>query len=489
MFNKDKKGNNQKGKLSVSTLVVMNIVAVVSLRGLPAEAEYGLSSIFYYLFAAVFFLIPVALVAAELATGWPEKGGIFRWVGEAFGPKLGFIAMVVMWIETTVWFPATLTFGAVSIAFIEPNQLIAESISNNKFFILFIVLAMFWIATFISLRGLSSLTKVAKWSGIFGTIVPAAFLIVLGFAYYIAGNTPEIPLAFDDIIPNFSDFSNIVLAASIFLFYAGMEMNAIHVKEIDNPTQNYPKAIILAAIGTVTIFVLGTLAIAFVIPRSDISLTQSLLITYYDIFKWAGLEWMSSVVAIMLSFGVFAGIITWIAGPSAGLLEVAKAGYLPRWFQKVNKNNMPANILFMQALLVTALSSFLIILPSVQAAYQILNQLAVILYLTIYLLMFSSGIYLRYSQKDRPRPYAIPGGRKGMLIIAGMGFIGSLIAFIFSFIPPAQIAIGNAYTFVGSLVLLTLMFIFIPNYIFNHRKDSWQDPDSDFAPLSTQKGK
>lgn len=487
MFSHQKKTSSSKGKLTVSTLVVMNIVAVVSLRGLPAEAEYGLSAIFYYLFAAIFFLIPVALVAAELATGWPEKGGIFRWVGEAFGPKIGFIAMFVMWVETAVWFPATLTFGAVAIAFIEPDQLIAESISNNKFFILFIVLSMFWVATFISYRGLSSLTKVAKWSGIFGTIIPAAILIVLGFTYYLAGNMPQIPLSMGDIFPDFSNFNNVVLAASIFLFYAGMEMNAIHVKEIDNPTKNYPKAIILAALGTVIIFVLGTLAIAFIIPKSDISLTQSLLITYFDIFKWAGIEWMSSVVAIMLAFGVFAGIITWIAGPSAGLLEVAKAGYLPRWFQKTNKNNMPTHILLLQAVFVTILSSFLVILPSVQAAYQILNQLAVILYLIIYLLMFGSGIYLRFSQSSRPRPYSIPGGRVGMLIIAGMGFLGAFIAFLFSFIPPAQIAIGNSYTFVSALILLTLIFIFIPHFIFNHRKSTWLDPLSNFAPLSNQR--
>lgn len=56
---------------------MLNIVAVVSLRGLPAEAEYGLSSIFYYIFAAIVFLVPVSLVAAELATGWSEKGGFF----------------------------------------------------------------------------------------------------------------------------------------------------------------------------------------------------------------------------------------------------------------------------------------------------------------------------------------------------------------------------------------------------------------------------
>ena len=61
--------NNTKqiAKLGVFTLAIMNVTAVVSLRGLPAEAEYGLSSAFYYLFAALVFLIPTSLVAAELA--------------------------------------------------------------------------------------------------------------------------------------------------------------------------------------------------------------------------------------------------------------------------------------------------------------------------------------------------------------------------------------------------------------------------------------
>src|SRR5271154_1195083 len=93
------------GKLGVFTLAMMNFTAVVSLRGLPAEAEYGLGSIFYYVFAAVFFLIPVSLVAAELATGWPQKGGVFRWVGEAFGPRWGFVAIFLQWAESTIWFP------------------------------------------------------------------------------------------------------------------------------------------------------------------------------------------------------------------------------------------------------------------------------------------------------------------------------------------------------------------------------------------------
>ena len=48
---------NKTVKLGVFTLAIMNVTAVVSLRGLPAEAVYGLSSAFYYLFAAIVFLI------------------------------------------------------------------------------------------------------------------------------------------------------------------------------------------------------------------------------------------------------------------------------------------------------------------------------------------------------------------------------------------------------------------------------------------------
>lgn len=473
-------------KLGIGTVAIMNIVAVVSLRGLPAEAEYGLSSIFYYLFAAVFFLVPVSLVAAELATGWSEKGGIFRWVGEAFGPKLAFLAMFMLWIEVTVWFPTALTFGAVSLAFIGPDQRWDEALSANKYFILGIVLGIYWLATFIAFRGVATFAKVSKWGGIIGTIVPAIIIIVLGFSYLFGGNTPQIKLSMDEVIPDFTNFDNVVLAASIFLFYAGMEMNAIHVSEVENPKRNYPIAIMLSAIGTVLIFVLGTLAIAFVIPQADINLTQSLLVAYDDMFKWAGLEWLGPVIAVALAVGVLAGVVTWVAGPSSGLLVVAKAGYLPRWWQHTNKNGMATHVLLVQAVLVSLLSVLFVVLPSVQAVYQILSQLTVILYLIMYLLMFAAAIYLRYSQPTRARPYRIPGGAAGMWIVGGAGFIGSLLAFLFSFIPPSQISVGSPSMYVGILIGLTLFFCALPFFIYWMRKPAWRAPDSDFAPFTWQ---
>lgn len=476
----------QTAKITIGALAVMNIVAVVSLRGLPAESEYGLSSIFYYVLAAVVFLIPVSLVAAELATGWPEQGGVFRWVGEAFGARWAFLAIFMLFVEVSIWFPTVLTFGAVSLAYTGTDQNLDAQLSGNKMFVLAVVLIVYWLATFIAFRGAAAFSKVAQWGGIIGTIIPAAVLIVLGFSYYFAGNPPQIKMGWGELVPDFSNFSNVVLAASIFLFYAGMEMNAIHVKEVKNPNRDYPIAVLTAALGTVVIFVLGTLAIAFVVPQADINLTQSLLTSYNDMFEWAGIGWAGPIIAAMLLIGVLAGVVTWVAGPSSGLLAVAKAGYLPRFWQRTNKHGMGTHIMIFQAFLVTALGLVYVVLPSVQAAYQILSQLSVILYLIMYMLMFAGALYLRHTQPNRPRPYRVPGGEAGMWIVGGVGFLGSLMAFTFSFIPPGQIAVGSPALYVGILVGGAALFFILPLVIYALRKPHWRDPSSNFVPFTWQ---
>lgn len=475
------------GTISIFSLVLLNITAVVTLNGLPSEAEYGLSSIFYYLLAAILFLVPVALIAAELATGWPEKGGMFRWIGEAFGGRLAFTVMMLLFVEVCVFLPTSLTFGAVSIAYIDPNEHTASFLASNKIFILVLVLAVYWIATLIGLFGSKAFAAVAKYGGVIGVFIPAIILVILGFSYVIAGNTPEIDISWGDVIPDFTNFSNVVLAASIFLMYAGMEMNAVHVKEVKNPTRSYPIAIMIAAIGTVLILVLATLAIAFVVPHQQINLTQAILTAYHNLFVWAGIPWASSIVAIMLAIGVLAGVTTWVVGPSAGVLAVAKAGYLPKAWQKVNRHGAASFILILQAVLVTCLSIMFVVLPSIQAAYQILNQLANILYLSAYLCMFSAALRLRYSQPNRPRPYTLPGGKIGIWVVGGVGFLSALTAFIFSFIPPDQISVGSPELYVGILIVLTLIVWLFPSVIYSARKPKWKGNDPNFAPFTWEK--
>lgn len=472
-------------KIGVLTLAIMNVAAVVSLRGLPAEATYGLTSAFYYLFAAVVFLIPTAMVAAELASMFATKeGGVFRWVGEAFGPRVGFLAIFLQWIESTIWFPTVLTFGAVSLAFIGTNDASDSILASNKMFTLIVVLAIYWAATLISLKGMGWVGKVSKIGAMVGTIIPAALLILFGIIYIASGGHNYMDMS-QSFFPDLTNFNNLVLASSIFLFYAGMEMMGVHVMQVDNPTKNYPKAIFIGALATVLIFVLGTFALGFVIPADKINLTQSLLVGFDNYLTYLKIGWAGPVIAFALAFGVLAGVLTWVSGPSRGLFTVGKAGYLPPFFQKTNKRGVQRNILLVQGGLVTILGLLFVVLPSVQSFYQILSQLTVILYLVMYLLMFAAAIYLRYSMKTTPRPFAV-GKKSNVLIwiVGGVGFVGALLALILSFVMPSmfegQISTGAWW---GVLIGGVVSMIVLPFIIYANRKPSWKDPSSTFEPF------
>ncbi len=470
---------NNKG-LSIFTLAMINVAAVVSLRGLPAEAEYGLSSIFYYIFAAICFLIPISLVSAELATLFPQKGGVFRWVGEAFSPSVGFLAIFLQWLQNSIWYPTVLTFAAVSIAFMGPDASYDTALSANKIYTLCIVLGVFWAATLINFFGVKISGAVSKWGSMLGTLIPGGLLIVMGIGYVLMGGKVQMPIESSALIPDLSNFSNLALAVSIFLFYAGMEMSAVHIKDIANPQKDYPKAIFIASGITVLLFVLGTLALGMIIPQKDINLTQSLLVGYNDFFAFFGLPWLGQVMAFFLALGVFAGVSTWIAGPSKGLLTVGEAGYLPKWFQKTNTHGIQVNILLLQAIIVTILSVTFVLLPSVQAAYQILSAMTVGLYLIMYIIVFCAFLKLKCTKPNLQRAFSAPYG----YFIGALGLASSIIAFVLSFFPPSQINTGSPKAWVIILVIGTMIGVLIPFAIYSLRKPEWKSKNSDFEPFS-----
>ena len=283
---------------------------------------------------------------------------------------------------------------------------------------------------------------------------------------------------------DFINFDNLLLSSSIFQYYACMDMGGIHVKDVDNPSKNYPKAVFIGALITVLIFVLGTFALGVIIPANDINLTQSLLVGFDNYFKYIHASWLSPIIAIALAFGVLAGVLTWVAGPSKGIFAVGKAGYMPPFFQKTNKVGVQKNILFVQGIAVTVLSLLFVVMPSVQSFYQILSQLTVILYLVKYLLKFYGAIALRYKMKKLNRPFRIGKSGNGLMwFVGGLGFCGSLLAFILSFIPPSQISTGSNTVWFSVLIIGAIIVVVAPFIIYAAKKPSCVDPNSNFEPF------
>lgn len=422
---------NRKKSLSVFLLAMMNVAIILSLRGLPLMGREGLSLIFYLLFALIIFLIPTALVSAELASGWAEEGGVFRWVSEAFGEKAGFTAIWLQWLQNIFWYPTVLAFAAGALAYL----FFSPELAVIPLYNIIVILVIYWGCTLISLRGMKASGWLASSGVILGTILPAIFIIGLGLIWWLSGK----PLAFfsnsQSIIPDFSNFSNISLLAGIILLFAGMEVNAVHVLDVKNPKRNYPKAIFLAVGIIFIIFFLGSLSVAAVIPEGKISLTAGIMQAFAELLKLFHMHWLLPVIGLLVAYGAIGGVSAWIVGPSKGLFATSKLGLIPPFLSHTNKAKVPANILIIQGIIVTVISLVYLVEPTVSSAFFLLSDLTIILYLIMYILLFAAAIHLRYKRAHVHRLYKIPGGNFGMWLVAGIGILGACFAIFCGFFP------------------------------------------------------
>lgn len=459
--------NVKSNKISPFTLAMITMAIIVTLRGLPLLAKHGFSSIFFFGFSAIFFLIPVGLIAAELATAWPEKGGIFLWVAKAFGDKWGFLATFMQWIPIVIWYPTALSYIAASLSYLFNPEL-----AENKYYVIAMVLIIYWGATFINFKGLKTSGKIATLCVIFGTMLPAFLIIVSGVFWLIQGHPSQIPFSFSAMFPDFSNVQNIVFLAGAFLLFGGMEISAVHVQDVENPRKNYPKAILLAAIVILLVNILGTLSIAIVIPKDEISLVAGVLQGFTYFFQKFNITFLVPLLAALIAMGAMGQVLSMILGPTKSMLESARRGDIPPWFKKVNENDIPVNILVTQGIIVTLFSLIFLLMPSVSSSFWILSALVIQLYLIMYLLFYASAIKLKYKFPKIERPYEVPGKRLGMWIVAGVGFVVATIVFFITFWPPLDLPTGSPLFYVGFLVLSTVFMVALPLVIYSF-KHKW----------------
>ncbi|HSX03335.1 MAG TPA: amino acid permease [Rhabdochlamydiaceae bacterium] len=455
--------------LGVFSLAMINLAAICAIRNLPTIAETGFTSIFYMLLASIIFFIPSALICAELASGWPKAGGVFAWVKEAFGQRTGFLAIWLLWIQNVIWYPTALSFVAGAIAYvIDPNLV------NNTTFNISVILIILWATTLVNLLGMRTSSMITTFGVIIGTMVPGLIFIVLGFNWLFSGQPLQISFNSSSFFPNLAQPSQLVIFSGFLLALLGIEMSAVHVQDVKQPQRNYPKAIFISALVIFAFYTLGSLAISIVVPQAQISLTSGSLQAFSTIVQDYGLAKLVPYMALLILIGAVASISTWMIGPVRGILAAAQMGDLPPYFRKINRHEMPVNLLILQAVVVSALSLLFVFMPSVNSAYWILSVMVTQVYLGMYLLLFSAAIKLRYKKPNVPRTYKIPGGMFGIWAVGGLGFFGALLTIIIGFFPPAQITTGNVTFYVSFLLIGMVLICFGPSIILFFQKPSWK---------------
>lgn len=454
-------------KISFLSLVVLIIAAIDNMRNLPAAALFGTSIIFFFSLSALIFLIPTALVAAELSATFPEKGGVYQWVRMAFGEKWAMAAIWLQWINTMVWYPTMLSFVAGTTAY-----LIYPELAQNKVYLISFILTVFWGLTLVNLRGLHVSALVNNICAIAGTIVPLIFLIILGAIWFFSGKPLQIHIASDNLIPSLSNSTSWISLIAIMASFLGIELSGVHVNDIDKPQRNFPRAVFLATLFIFLSMTLGSLAIAFVMPEKEINLVAGVMQVFSSFFDNFGMKGLTPVVTLLIVVGAIGSMINWLISPAKGLLHAAEFGFLPKFFTRKNKAGVAGNILLAQAILVSLFCLVFLLVPSVNAFYWFLTALSTELYMIMYILMFGAGLQLHYQHRKRSQTFKIPGKNWGMWITSLLGLTGCLLTIIVSFFPPDNVNIGSPGKYlrmicIGNVLTLSPLFLF---YYYKRRQ-------------------
>jgi amino acid transporter len=297
-------------------------------------------------------------------------------------------------------------------------------------------------------------------------------LVTLGVVFLGQGNPSAAPMDAEHLLPAWAGLSSLVLIVNNFLSYSGMEMNAVHVSSLRNPAREFPRSMFLAMGMVLLIFILPALAISWFVPAEELSLTAGIMQAFDAVFAQFGWQWLTPVIGIMLVTASVAGMLTWLAGPSKGLLLISRQeGYLPPFLQRLNKNGVQQNILVTQGAVTTVIALGYALIPSVSSAYWVFSVITTQVYLIMYLLMFVAAVRLRRLHADHPRGYRAPIIRT----LCGVGFVASAAALLVGFVPPSQLGTGSPWVYVlvvgGGALGLGLL---VPFLFYRLRKPSWR---------------
>jgi glutamate:GABA antiporter len=418
-------------------VLLFNIATVLGPRWIAAAGHNGTSSISLWVIAALFFFVPGAFVINELSSRFPDEGGLYVWAKEAFGDFHGFVAGWTYWIYTVFYFPGLLLASASMSAYIFGAK--GLQLSQDRPFLLWVSLGLLLVAVVLNIVGLN----VGKWLQNAGGVATYAPLLMLGgialLVYFKQGSATH--FTWGNMRPTWN-WDTVNFWSQIAFAFTGLELVSAMSEEVRDPRRTLPRAVFAAGAMIALAYILGTFAVLGLAAASDIDPQSGVFhaITLGSVVLKVG--FLGILAALLVSVGNAGGVGSTVAGIARVPFVVGIDRYLPAFFGKIHSRwKTPYISILVQA----GLSGAILLLSqirseTVQAAYQILIDAAIILYFIPFLYMFAAVLKLsnRNDRIENPHTVLIPGGKIGLWLSGVLGFVVVLIGIFVSLVPPGE---------------------------------------------------
>ena len=237
--------------------------------------------------------------------------------------------------------------------------------------------------------------------------LPGAVLILLGLGWLLSGRSLAAPYSgAHSLVPSLN-LANLVFFSGVLLAFSGMEMAGFSADSARNPKKDIPRATLLACVVLVVLYVLGTLAIAFVVPANQIDLHAGLFQAFQVFFDKFGVGWLLRPMRSLVFIGGIALLSTWMYGPAKGFMR-ASSKVTSRRSSSATTTTGADGVLPDPGGIGTLFSLLFLFEPTIATSYWILSALTTQLLVIMYVLMFAALMRLRYTQPDTAAPVQDP---------------------------------------------------------------------------------
>ena len=411
-------------------MVLFTVSAILLLDTLAAAASVGASSIFWWLSLGIIFFIPFALICAEMGCAYPEQGGIYAWIRDAFGGRWASRATWSYWVNTAVWIPAIyILFAGIF------KQMFFPELS--LFWQIAIAITLTWIAVILNIVTLS----IGKWIPNIGAILKIIVFIaiILGAVLYTQNHGMANELTFQSLKPTWS--SSLQYIPAIIYGMLGFELVSAGSAEMNDPARDVPRSIFFSGIIIIILYTLATIAVLAAIPAGEINLVEGLMDTLHLFFGQTEIgKIFVLILGIAALYTFFSNGVTWALGCNRSAAEAAADGELPALFAIVSKKRgTPVGA----AVSMGVVATILLVLSGFMAGnnedlFWDLFSFSAVIFLLPYLGMFLAFIKMRIIDPDHVRPFAIPGNLLVARILAYLCFTVLLLSIALFIYTPGE---------------------------------------------------
>ncbi len=389
------------------SMTLFSVAAILVGDTVATSAALGVQGLSWWVILGLLFFVPYGFIAAELGSAWPDQGGAYAWIREAYGPMMASISAWLFWVNTAYWIPSAFVLFAGALA-----TVFWESISRTQEMI--VVLVLIWVIVGVGVLPL----RLSKWVPNVTAVVKVVILLALGIvgvAFAIKnGSANSFDLA--QWKPTWSG-GNWQYLPIVLYSYMGFELMNAAGGAIKNPTRDVPKMIALAGVLIVGVYMFATVGILGSLPLDDVSIVtgiaDALKLGFVNVL--GGYSWLYEVFMVALLFTFVGSVFTWALACNQMMATTGLDKSAPAVFGHVHPRfKTPDYSFYLMGVIASAVAILnYALFADNEDVFWTVFSLSSVVYLLPYLLLFPALLVLRAKQPDKPRPYRVPMGAFG----------------------------------------------------------------------------